>query len=63
MLVRVKKGKKVFLIYHEIQKGSGAKSYMRKGFLIYENMRKHLVINEEAVIVIYDFSPDPTEFH
>jgi hypothetical protein len=28
---------------------SGAKSYMRKGFLIYEEMRKNLTINEEAV--------------
>ncbi len=26
-----------------------AKSYMRKGFLIYEEMRKYLVIYEEAV--------------
>ncbi len=29
--------------------GSGAKSYMRKGFLIYEEMHKYLVIYEEAV--------------
>jgi hypothetical protein len=29
--------------------GSGAKSYMSKGFLIYEEMHKYLVINEEAV--------------
>jgi hypothetical protein len=29
--------------------GSGAKSYMRKGFLIYAEMRKYLVIYEEAV--------------
>jgi hypothetical protein len=28
-----KKEKKIFLIYKKIQKGSGAKSYMRKGFL------------------------------
>ncbi len=27
-----KKEKKSFLVYKEIQKGSGAKSYMRKGF-------------------------------
>jgi hypothetical protein len=26
-----------------------AKSYMRKGFLIYEEMRKYLVIDEDAV--------------
>jgi hypothetical protein len=29
--------------------GSVAKSYMRKGFLKYEEMRKYLVIYEEAV--------------
>jgi hypothetical protein len=33
--------------------GADAKSYMRKGFLIYEEMRKYLVINEEAVNHIY----------
>jgi hypothetical protein len=30
-----KKERKNFLIYEEIQSGSGAKSYMRKGFLKY----------------------------
>jgi hypothetical protein len=44
-----KKEKEIFLIYREIQKGSGAKSYMRKGSLIYEEVRKYLVIYEEAV--------------
>ncbi len=29
--------------------GAGAKSYMMKGFLMYEEMRKYLVIYEEAV--------------
>ncbi len=29
--------------------GSVAKSYMRKGFLIYEEMRKYLIIYEVAV--------------
>jgi hypothetical protein len=43
-----KKEKKIFLIYKEIQKGAAAKSYMRKGFLIYVEMRKYLVIHEEA---------------
>jgi hypothetical protein len=33
----------------EIQMGSGAKSYMRNGFLIYEEMRKYFTIYEEAV--------------
>jgi hypothetical protein len=36
-----KKENKTFLIYREIQMGSGAKSYMRKGFLIYEEMHKY----------------------
>ncbi len=49
VLCTVKKEKKIFLMYKEIQKGSDAKSYMRKGFLIYEEMRKYLVIYEEAV--------------
>jgi hypothetical protein len=46
-----KKENKIFLIYKEIQMGAVAKSYMRKGFLIYEEMRKYLVIYEyeEAV--------------
>ncbi len=29
--------------------GSDAKSYMRKGFLIYEEMRKFFPTNDEAV--------------
>ncbi len=45
----VKNEKKIFLIYKEIQKGSDGKSYLRKDFLIYEEMRKYLVIYEEAV--------------
>ncbi len=39
-------------MYKEIQKGAVAKSYctyMRKGFLIYGEMRKYLVIYEEPV--------------
>jgi hypothetical protein len=32
---------------------------MRKGFLIYEEMRKYFPIYEEAVIVIYDFATAP----
>ena len=42
-----KKEKKIFLIfsYKEIHNGAVAMSYMRKGFLIYEEMRKY----EEAV--------------
>ncbi len=38
--------------------GAVAKSYMRKGFLIYEEMRKNLVIYDEAVS-LYDFAAAP----
>jgi hypothetical protein len=44
-----KKANKIFLIYKEIQSGAVAKSYMRKGFLIYEEMRKYFPIYEDAV--------------
>ncbi len=44
-----KKETKIFLIYKEIQSGAVAKSYMRKGFLIYEEMRKNFPMFEEAV--------------
>jgi hypothetical protein len=36
-----KKRKTIFLTYRQIQMGSGAKSYMRKGCLIYEEMHKY----------------------
>ncbi len=36
-------------MYQEIQNWAVAKSYMRKGFLIYEEMRKYLAIYVEAV--------------
>ncbi len=43
--------------------GSVAKSYMRKCFLLYEEMRKYLAIYEEAVShTVYDFATDPSEF-
>jgi len=48
-----KKENKIFLIYKEIQSRIVAKSYMRKGFLIYEEMRKHFTIYEEAVSHIW----------
>jgi hypothetical protein len=44
-----KKINKIFKIYKEIQMISGAKSYIRKGFLIYEKMRKYLTMYEEEV--------------
>ncbi len=45
------KKKKIFIIYKEIQNGTVA--YMRKGFLIYEEMCKYLTIYEEAVCHIW----------
>jgi hypothetical protein len=44
-----KKENEIFLICKEIQMRSVAKSFMRKGFLIYEEMRQLLTIHEEAV--------------
>jgi hypothetical protein len=46
---RIKTEKKICLIDKENQMGRGAMSYMRKGFLIYEEMRKYLTKYEEAV--------------
>ncbi len=44
----------------EIRNGAVAKSYMRKGILIYEERRKYLVIYEEAVShTVYDFATNP----
>ncbi len=39
--------------------GSGAKSYMRKGFLIYEEIFSPYM---RRPLVIYDFAPDYSEF-
>jgi hypothetical protein len=49
----VKKEKKIFLIEKVIQMGSVAKSYMRKGFLIYEEMRQYLVIHYTVYQCMY----------
>jgi hypothetical protein len=57
-----KKENKTFLIYKEIQMGSDAKSYLRKGFLIYEEMHKNFSPYMRRPLVIYDFAPDPSEF-
>jgi hypothetical protein len=48
LLYTAKKENEIFLIYQEVQMGSVEKSYMRKGILIYEEMRKYLPIYEEA---------------
>jgi hypothetical protein len=47
------KNSKIFLTYKEIQSGAVAMSYMRKGFLIDEEMRKYFPIYEEAVSYTY----------
>jgi hypothetical protein len=47
-----KKENQIFLIYKEVQSGEVAKSYIRKGFLIYEEMRQYFPIYEEAVSLI-----------
>jgi hypothetical protein len=39
-----KKENQIFLIYREIQSGAVAKSYMRKGFLIYKEIFAHFLI-------------------
>jgi hypothetical protein len=46
-----KKENKIVLIYmyKDIQMESGAKSYMRKGFLIYEEMHKYALIYEDIL--------------
>jgi hypothetical protein len=46
----IKKEKKIYLIYKEIQSGAVAKSYMRKGFLI--NISPYM----RRPLVIYDFA-------
>jgi hypothetical protein len=43
-----KKENQFFLIYQEIQSGAVAKSYMRTGFLIYEEVRKYFPIYKVA---------------
>jgi len=40
----IKKENQIFLIYKVFQSRAVAKSYMRKGFLIYEEMRKYFPI-------------------
>ncbi len=49
----MKNKNKIFLIYKEIQSGAVANSYIRKSFLIYEEMCKYFPIYEEAVSHIW----------
>ncbi len=57
-----KKDKRNFLTYKTTQMGSVAKSYIRKGFLIYEEMRKYFTIYEEAVIHTWLCTPSLLNF-
>jgi hypothetical protein len=45
--------------FSEIQNGAVAKSYVRKGFLRHEEMRKYLTIYEDWPLVKYDFATAP----
>ncbi len=47
-----KKENQFFPIYKETQSGAVAKSYMMKGFPIYEEMGKYFLIYKEAVSYI-----------
>ncbi len=49
----IKKENQIFLIYKEIQSGAVAKSYMRKGFLIYGEMLKYFLIYEEKLDFLF----------
>ncbi len=51
-----KKENQIFLIYKEIQSGAVAKLYMRKGFLICEEMHKYFTIYERRPLAIYVFA-------
>jgi len=57
-----KKENHIFLIYKEIQSGAVAKSYMRKSFLIYEEMRKYFPIYEDAVSHIFPYRRGKLDF-
>jgi hypothetical protein len=55
-----KKENRFFPKYKEIQSGAVAKSYMRKGFPIYQEMGKYFPIYKEAVsYTVYDFATAP----
>ncbi len=54
---------KIF-IYKEIQMGSGAKSYLRKGFLMANIWGNAQIFSPymRRLLVVYDFAPDPFKF-
>ncbi len=47
------KENEILLIYKEIETESIAKSFVRKGFFIYEEMRKYFAIYKEGVSLIW----------
>jgi hypothetical protein len=53
-----KKDNQIFLIYKEIQSGAVAKSYMRKGLLIYGKCT-NISLYMRRPLVIYDFAAAP----
>jgi hypothetical protein len=56
----IKKKIKFSSYIRKIQSGAVAKSYMRKAFLIYEEMRKYFTIQYvRRPLVIYDFATAP----
>ncbi len=55
----IKKKIKFSSYIRKFRGGAVEKSYLKKGFLIYEEMRKYFPIYEEAVLVIYDFATAP----
>ncbi len=57
-----KKENQIFLIYKEIQMGSGAKSYMRKGFLIYEEKRKCFTYMGRSLVIHVTLHPISPNF-
>jgi hypothetical protein len=62
MTALIKNKIKFFLIYKEVQSGAVAKTYiyMRKGFLICEEMRKYFaILYMRRPLVIYDFATPP----
>jgi hypothetical protein len=54
-----KKENQIFLIYKEIQSGDVAKSYIGRGFLIYEEMRANISPYMRRPLVKYDFATAP----
>ncbi len=55
-----KKENQIFLIYKEIHSEAVAKLFMKKGVLIYVEMRKYFPIYEKAVShTVYDFATAP----